>query len=637
MRKEPLIYLIFCLSVCFANNTYTQSTFPQTVNYQGIRVVCDLQHLQPTATPDIFREGEEILFKFTISDTVTGNGLSGVYPAAWLARDQVYGQASCGKKVESFLTGSILNQADLDLNVYYVLTLNDDASINVVDPLFGYGNTKLLNRITLTSPGMDWALTDDQDWLFVTMPAAKQVAVIETQTWTVVRNIDLPGVPVHAVLQPDEAYLWVTYVAEQEADESTTGVAVINVSEQSLVKTIPTGAGWHELVVTDDNSRVFVTNSTSGTTSVIDIGKLTKTKDITMGGNPTSITWSSLAQVAYVGHKASGRIAVIGGDDTRLLSEIQTEPGIEHLSFAPGGRFAFVVNPGEDIIHILDAVSNQLIQTADMESEPDRVSYTDGIAYIRHRNSSTILMIPLEGIGVPGAAVNVVDFPGGQNPAGKTKFPTPAAGIVPAVGENAVLVANPLDKTIYYYMEGMAAPMGNFSNYGRQPRAVLVVDRSLQEKAPGVYQTAAKLRDPGRYDIAFFMNAPRLIHCFQLEVQADPEVQMKKLLVEKGPLEINYQKPTFIQETNTAVQLQMEIKDRITKEPIAGLVDVKVLATTSAGDRHYRFWAEATDQPGWYQVEMPLPAASTFQIFTECLSQGFSMHLSPGLIVEIPE
>ena len=29
-----------------------------------------------------------------------------------------------------------------------------------------------------------------------------------------------------------------------------------------------------------------------------------------------------------------------------------------------------------------------------------------------------------------------------------------------------MLVANPRDKAIYYYQEGMAAPMGQFSNYG---------------------------------------------------------------------------------------------------------------------------------------------------------------------------
>ena len=39
---------------------------------------------------------------------------------------------------------------------------------------------------------------------------------------------------------------------------------------------------------------------------------------------------------------------------------------------------------------------------------------------------------------------------------------------------------------IYYYSEGMAAPMGNFQNYRRVPRAVKVVDRSLREEARGL-------------------------------------------------------------------------------------------------------------------------------------------------------
>ena len=38
----------------------------------------------------------------------------------------------------------------------------------------------------------------------------------------------------------------------------------------------------------------------------------------------------------------------------------------------------------------------------------------------------------------------------------------------------------------------MAAPMGHFQNYGKQPRAVLVVVRSLREVRPGVYETTAR-------------------------------------------------------------------------------------------------------------------------------------------------
>lgn len=36
---------------------------------------------------------------------------------------------------------------------------------------------------------------------------------------------------------------------------------------------------------------------------------------------------------------------------------------------------------------------------------------------------------------------------------------------------------------------------------------------------PGTYETVARLGRPGRYELVFFVGAPRLVHCFQVEVQ----------------------------------------------------------------------------------------------------------------------
>ena len=47
-----------------------------------------------------------------------------------------------------------------------------------------------------------------------------------------------------------------------------------------------------------------------------------------------------------------------------------------------------------------------------------------------------------------------------------------------------MLVANPADKMIYFYAEGMAAPMGSFQNYRRDPKALLVLENGLRESEP---------------------------------------------------------------------------------------------------------------------------------------------------------
>ena len=80
------------------------------------------------------------------------------------------GRISVAQKVESFLQGSLRSRPDVDLNAYYLLTLNEEASISVIDPLLGFGGTKLLTLVLLKSPGEDWALTSDRSKLFVSMP-----------------------------------------------------------------------------------------------------------------------------------------------------------------------------------------------------------------------------------------------------------------------------------------------------------------------------------------------------------------------------------------------------------------------------------------------------------------------------------
>jgi hypothetical protein len=129
-------------------------------------------------------------------------------------------------------------------------------------------------------------------------------------------------------------------------------------------------------------------------------------------------------------------------------------------------------------------------------------------------------MIPLKEIGREGQPVPVAEFTGGEAPFGPSLCL--ADGIVSAPGETAVIVANPQDKTIYYYMEGAAAPMGNFGNYGRAPRAVMAIDRSLRETEPGVYETTAEMPPAGAYDTVFFLDSPRLAYCFESEVRPNP-------------------------------------------------------------------------------------------------------------------
>src|SRR5262245_59477956 len=111
------------------------------------------------------------------------------------------------KKAQSMVNASMLSPADLDLNVYYVLTLNGNGTIGVVDPLFGYGGTKLLAMVPLKSPGADWVLSKDETTIYVSLPQLNQVAVVDTANWEVRKFVPGGLIRDRIALQPDGQHL----------------------------------------------------------------------------------------------------------------------------------------------------------------------------------------------------------------------------------------------------------------------------------------------------------------------------------------------------------------------------------------------------------------------------------------------
>ena len=126
------------------------------------------------------------------------------------------------------------------------------------------------------------------------------------------------------------------------------------------------------------------------------------------------------------------------------------------------------------------------------------------------------------------------------------------------------------------------APVGNFSNYKRRPRGLLVLDRSLSETSPGAYTTPVRLPSAGRFDVPVLVDQPRTMTCFQLDVNQSPETKSAHRIATAV-------KPRFAGRKFTPGQpatLAFLVTDPVTRRPLTGLGDVQVY---SAG------WASAPD------------------------------------------
>jgi len=548
---------------------------------------------------------------FRITDASTGEPIKGRYPAAWMDLAKAWqsrGESpmTCRERVSTFLKGIVGVRPMIDLNSHYLLVMNRDASISVIDPAVGIsGITNLFAQVVLDRPAADWVKTRDQQRLFVTMPLAGKVALVDTELFKVSAEVDAGEKPTRAELQNDGRYLW---VGNNAGTAQASGVSVIDTASLQKVAFIPTGAGHHEIAFSDDDRYAFVTNRDGGTVSVIDVRTLQKVKDLETGPVPIALAFSPLGKAFYVADGKDGTISVVDPTRLEVRARIEAKPGLGPLRFSADGRWGVAVNPSDGNAYVIDASTDKLAHTVPVGSQPYQVSFTRQYAYVRSLGSEQVGMIALASLDDAGVPP-VTYFPAGQGAPGRALEVGIADSIIPSVKEAAAYVVNQAEGTVYYYMEGMNAPMGSFRNYGHDARAIEIADRSLAEREPGVYTGRVKIPVAGTYDVAFVMDSPRFLHCFGTPVEPNPAVRQAV-----GPMGVEFQIAQRAVPVGGSARVKFKLTDPVTGEPKADIPDVTVLSYASDGRDRTVVPASALGG-GIYEASVTVHQSATYYVF----------------------
>ena len=562
-------------------------------------------------------ESDTVEIKFRLTDEGTGTPLNSLHPAAWMDVGQTVEARgggvvqSCRDRVNLYLKNIVGIRPLVDLNNYYLLVLNQEPTISVIDPRTGIsGRTNLYARVQLKQPGADWTKTRDHKRLYVTMPTAGRVAVVNTETFKVIAEVEAGVNPLRAALQADEKYLW---VANDAPEAATSGVTVIDAAAMTVAARIPTGRGHHEMVFSADDRYAYVSNRDEGTVSVIDIQQLKKVKDLAAGPLPISLAYSPLSRAVYVADGKEGVISVVDSERHEVVARITAKPGLGPLRFTTDGRWGMVVNPLENVVHVVDAATNRLRYTIPVGDRPYQIHLSGAFAYIRSLGSERVSLIQLALLGKASMpAPNTM--PAGALPPIQAPELGVAAGMAASPKEAAAYVLSPADKAIYYYMEGMNAPSGSFQTYGQSARGIEIIDRSLREQEPGVYSTRVRLPVAGPYDVAFILDSPSLVQCFSFTAKPDPALKRR------GPaLSIEYLTQERQVTAGKQTRLAFRLTDPATGQPRAGLQDVLVQYYMVPG--LHRTQAPAREgSEGVYEVHLSPPEAGAYYIYVACPS-----------------
>ncbi|WP_084310298.1 YncE family protein [Pseudomonas jinjuensis] len=572
---------------------------------------------KPLNAGEQLTEGAFADLRFRITDSNSGQPLSGIVPGAWLDQaksglSKEQSDQECRARTGLYLKSSIGIRPLLDLNSYYLMVLNKDNSLTVIDPtvLVG-GTTSTLTSIRLKGTPMDWVGTADSKRVFVSMPESGEIAVVDTEKFQVVGNIPAGSNPVRVVLQPDERYLWVG----NNARDDKSGVTVIDTRSLKTVAHLPSGAGHHEIAFSGDSRLAFVSNRDSGTLSVYEVTTQKLLKTIETGAHPLSVAYSPLSQAVYVADGKDGSIVVIDAQSLELRKVIRSRQGLGPMRFSRDGRFAIVLNTLENRAEVIDAASDEIIHDLEVAAEPYQLVFTRAYAFIRGLATQKVTMLNLSSLGKGKKPILQAFDAGPAAPRAAGNLPL-ADGLTVGRDDQSVFVVNPVDNTTYYYAEGMNAPMTGYLNRGNAPRGARIVDHSLREEQPGVYSARIKLPAAGRFDVAFILNQPQIVHCFATEVAVDPAMEQRlvapriKFLIDKPVVKAGSEVPVRFQ----IVQGRGDI-------PRTGVTDLRLRYFLAPSSRPLEVPAkEAGD--GVYEAVVKLDEAGAYYLHVRSQSLG---------------
>ena len=566
--------------------------------------------------------GTDMTIRFTIRDAASGAPLEGFAPAAWVVprRTPVTDLATCTAMVQTFLANNLMSTAEVDLTASYVVALNDDATISVLDSRLGFGGSQLVALLDLPGPGNDWAVNRDQQRLYVVVPSADALIAVDLMSWSISAGVSVAAGPARIAAEPGGVRLWIA---------SRNVLTVVDGATLEIVATFPIGSGRHDLAFSSDSRYVVITGGTDAGATLLSTVNLERLADVRTAEDPLSVGYSEADGRFWIVHR-DGSIVALDPVGRVAAERIQAEPGTSRIAFAPGGRFAFVLNGAARRLYVLDTRENRLVQGASLEDAPVSIAFSERFAYVQAASSGVVSTIPLSAVGDPADELPVITFPAGQPSGGELTDALPAAAIARSSMPGMMFVASASDRTIYRYMEGMMAPGGGIQNDKRVPLAALVVDRRLREREAGAYEAVARLPDPGPRTAVIYLPEPRVLRCFPFDVAADPDAAARR----SPSIGITPIPPLGGATVGRPVALRFRVVDPDTGEPLADIADAVVRVMLAPGTWFANVEVTAAGD-GFYRGEFVPPSAGAYYAYFGSDSQGITFNNPRYLAIRV--
>jgi YVTN family beta-propeller protein len=160
-----------------------------------------------------------------------------------------------------------------------------------------------------------------------------------------------------------------------EADKSADGIGVVDVAHRQLTGRIAVGSDPEEFALSQDGTKIYVSNEDIKTASVVGIadGKLQRL--IPVGQEPEGVGTAPDGKSFYVTCEAGGDVYVIDAVSYQPIAHFKVDLRPRSVDFLPGSPIAFIPSESVAELNVIDTLQHSVIKTIALPpgSRPMRV------------------------------------------------------------------------------------------------------------------------------------------------------------------------------------------------------------------------------------------------------------------------
>lgn len=436
-----------------------------------------LQLLQVDAERPIRPQaGQPVRLRVTLTDVTTNRAPEGVRLAGWV-RPVAGSAGSCQDAARAFRATRAIPLGATDLNGVLLVSLNEDASVGVIDPRLNLASSNMLAAARLRQ--MPDAMAVDARRMRAIFAIDGALTAMGLLTGDL-GALDSPLPAPHAVAALASGAVWIGSRDGRMAPlNGSAGPVLVGDGKVALR---PGGGSSTLLAAFAENGGMVVIDAATGREVLRRDGPALD--DLVLAGETTILAMP----------RGTGRAQLIYADAPGHAVDIPLDFPAQHLRASPDGRFAIAFATEGDRVALIDLSLGQVVQRIRLDA--GRVSdagFTTGAAHILSLDSGFVGVVALDAVA-PGreAPIHHVDL-------GRTGRPARAGAkhLVPLWPSPRMLAVDPTSGTAWIIHEisakGETPPMDAVRMRGGQPYRLAVADRSFREIAPGRFEAVTAL------------------------------------------------------------------------------------------------------------------------------------------------